>query len=76
MWNNSMNKLDNVEKIRKIDDTVLNTNMKEILADGEESYSEWWRAYFKATNIVERKNRKLHLQHVPRRYWQYLTEKQ
>ncbi|RZJ49641.1 MAG: DUF4130 domain-containing protein, partial [Chryseobacterium sp.] len=25
--------------------------------------------------IVERKNLKLHVQHVPKRYWKYLTEK-
>ncbi|WP_317126561.1 DUF4130 domain-containing protein [Chryseobacterium nematophagum] len=25
--------------------------------------------------IIERKNLKLHIQHVPRRYWKYLTEK-
>jgi hypothetical protein len=27
------------------------------------------------TNIKERKNDKLHVQHVPKRYWKYLTEK-
>ncbi|MEO6759204.1 MAG: DUF4130 domain-containing protein, partial [Saprospiraceae bacterium] len=25
--------------------------------------------------IPERRNLKLHLQHVPKRYWKYLTEK-
>jgi len=34
-----------------------------------------WKQYFKSTNIEARKNIKLHLQHVPRRYWKYLTEK-
>ncbi len=39
-------------------------------------YQKLWKAYFKATNIVARKNMKLHLQHVPKRYWKYLVEKQ
>lgn len=34
-----------------------------------------WKDYFNSTNIPARKNMKLHLQHVPRRYWKYLTEK-
>ena len=42
----------------------------------EQLFSMLWKAYFKSTNIVERKNMKLHLQHVPRRYWRYLTEKE
>lgn len=48
----------------------------DILMDEKEAlYSSLWKTYFKSTNIVERKNMKLHLQHVPRRYWRYLTEK-
>lgn len=46
-----------------------------ILEDTETSYQEAWKLYFKSTNIPERKNMKLHLQHVPRRYWKYLVEK-
>lgn len=41
----------------------------------EEMYDKLWRSYFKAVNIVERKNTKLHIQHVPRRYWKFLNEK-
>lgn len=41
----------------------------------EQQYQKLWQRYFFKTNIVERKNMKLHLQHVPRRYWKYLTEK-
>lgn len=44
--------------------------------DGREHlYATLWSDYFRSTNIAERKNKKLHLQHVPRRYWRYLTEK-
>jgi len=42
----------------------------------EELYQQLWKTYFKSTNISERKNLKLHLQHVPRRYWKYLVEKE
>jgi probable DNA metabolism protein len=38
-------------------------------------YQTLWKNYFKSTDIQERKNMKLHLQHVPKRYWKYLTEK-
>jgi probable DNA metabolism protein len=41
----------------------------------ENNYQKLWQRYFTKTNIVERKNLKLHIQHVPRRYWKYLTEK-
>ncbi|MDT0630320.1 TIGR03915 family putative DNA repair protein [Rubrivirga sp. S365] len=45
-------------------------------APEEESYQAMWKAYFRAVTIPERRNLKLHLRHVPRRYWPYLTEKQ
>jgi probable DNA metabolism protein len=43
--------------------------------DEENQYQKLWQRYFFKTNIVERKNLKLHIQHVPKRYWKYLTEK-
>lgn len=43
--------------------------------DEEKNYQTLWQRYFTKTNIVERKNLKLHVQHVPKRYWKYLTEK-
>ncbi|SHL97380.1 TIGR03915 family putative DNA repair protein [Chryseobacterium polytrichastri] len=43
--------------------------------DEENQYQTLWQRYFTKTNIVERKNLKLHIQHVPKRYWKYLTEK-
>jgi probable DNA metabolism protein len=42
----------------------------------EMCYQHLWQDYFKHTGIPERKNPKLHLRHMPRRYWRYLTEKQ
>jgi hypothetical protein len=35
-----------------------------------------WQQYFAAINIPQRNNPKLHLRQLPRRYWQYLPEKQ
>ena len=43
--------------------------------EDEALYQNLWKDYFKHVNIKERKNDKLHLQHVPKRYWKHLTEK-
>jgi probable DNA metabolism protein len=41
----------------------------------EDCYQQLWVDYFNSVNIRERKNTKLHLRHMPKRYWRYLTEK-
>lgn len=41
----------------------------------EYDYQELWNNYFQSTNIKSRINKKLHTQHVPKRYWKYLSEK-
>ena len=46
-----------------------------LLHEEEMQYQKLWQRYFFKTNIPERKNLKLHYQHVPKRYWKYLTEK-
>lgn len=57
-------------------DEKLNLNKyEEKFHEEEKKYQTLWQRYFTKTNIVERKNIKLHLQHVPKRYWKYLTEK-
>ncbi|MFP5437029.1 MAG: TIGR03915 family putative DNA repair protein [Bacteroidia bacterium] len=56
-------------------DTRAITLPKELTDDKEELAAILWKDYFKSTNIPARKNMKLHLQHVPKRYWKYLTEK-
>ena len=48
----------------------------EIFAPIELEFQQLWKDYFKSTNIKSRKNMKLHIQHVPKRYWKYLSEKQ
>lgn len=54
---------------------TLQLNDKNIFQEKEQLYQVLWKEYFKSTNIRARKNTKLHVQHVPRRYWKYLTEK-
>ena len=41
----------------------------------EIAFQELWQQYFTSTNIKSRANAKLHVQHLPKRYWKYLTEK-
>ncbi|MBC7389204.1 MAG: TIGR03915 family putative DNA repair protein [Opitutaceae bacterium] len=45
------------------------------LDEKENNYQVLWQDYFSSTNIKARKNTKLHLRHIPKRYWKYLTEK-
>ena len=47
-----------------------------LMAEDEKLYQELWKGYFKSMTIKERINLKLHRQHLPKRYWKYLTEKQ
>ncbi|WP_420574954.1 TIGR03915 family putative DNA repair protein [Kordia sp.] len=49
---------------------------EDFFADEEFEFQELWQNYFKSTNIESRKNMVLHVQHVPKRYWKYLSEKQ
>ncbi|MFD0793810.1 TIGR03915 family putative DNA repair protein [Mucilaginibacter litoreus] len=41
----------------------------------ERIYQQLWQNYFKSVNIPSRKNTKLHVRHIPKRYWKHLTEK-
>lgn len=49
--------------------------LAEICDEDEEFFQDLWRRYFSSVNIESRKNTKLHLQHMPKRYWKNLTEK-
>lgn len=42
----------------------------------EADFQQLWKDYFHHASIEARRNTKLHLRHVPRRYWKYLIEKQ
>jgi probable DNA metabolism protein len=66
-----------VEEITfELEDENLEKPAPHQLDDKEELYANLWKDYFKSTNIIARKNTKLHVKHVPKRYWKYLTEKE
>jgi probable DNA metabolism protein len=46
------------------------------LEEDEVAYQTLWKDYFNSINIKARKNLKLQRQHMPRRYWKFLPEKQ
>ena len=56
------------------DDDILPSGMDAERTDNE-TCRQLWKTYFAAVNITERRNPKLHLRHLPRRYWEYLPEK-
>lgn len=48
----------------------------DLMAEDEKLFQQLWKTYFKSISIKERVNPKLHRQHLPVRFWKYLTEKQ
>lgn len=62
------------EFIQNVDTSkpLLPANM---LDEKEELADVLWKDYYKSTNIPARKNMKLHIQYLPKRYWKYLNEK-
>ena len=70
--------LHTVETVRLDLEMGINQSSKTSLffSEKEQQFEVLWQNYFKSTNIKSRKNMKLHLQHVPKRYWKYLSEKQ
>lgn len=49
-------------------------NSGQIFAEPEMQYQKLWKEYFVSTDIESRKNTRLQLRHMPKRYWKYLTE--
>ena len=60
----------NAEQIQQL------CNAEDFHHDEERQYQKLWQRYFVKTGIPERRNMKLHIQWMPKRYWKYLTEKQ
>lgn len=59
------------------DGSSENPNGLVLAWDGRnEQVERLWKQYFKSTNIEARRNMRLHLRHLPKRYWKYLVEKQ
>lgn len=58
-------------------ENITSAETKQTIYDEQEDlYQSLWQTYFSSVNIKARKNMKLHIQHMPKRYWKYLTEKQ
>ena len=71
----------NLNEVKEIDFEFSNEfkateTSRDFFAPEEMDFQELWKNYFKSTNIKSRKNMKLHIRHVPKRYWKYLSEKQ
>ena len=49
---------------------------RDVLAEGESFFQSGWRQYLRSISIKERKNLRLQRQFMPKRFWNYLTEKQ
>jgi len=47
---------------------------EDIIAADERAFQQAWRGYHKALSIKERTNPRLQRQHMPYRFWKYLTE--
>lgn len=69
--------LNKVEQVTMQFAADLNSNeqLKTIQDEDEGLYQKLWQQYFQSVNIKARKNMKLHVQHMPRRYWRGLVEK-
>lgn len=51
------------------------SSKKDIYDVREDAFQQLWKRYFSSVNIESRKNMKLHMRHIPKRYWKHLTEK-
>lgn len=66
-----------VEMTLDNDEHLLSGKLDEkMMAEDEKIFQELWKGYFKSMTIKERINLKLQRQHMPKRFWKYLTEKQ
>ena len=68
-----------MENISEVNIDIKNNSASHLpglaMHEDEVAYQTLWKQYFKSTNIAARKNTKLHIQHLPKRYWKHLTEK-
>jgi probable DNA metabolism protein len=68
--------LHDTQFIRSILPTVNKPgNVIAAFTEDEGIYQHLWKNYFTSVNIPSRKNTKLHVRHIPKRYWKHLTEK-
>lgn len=70
--------LHTVEEVTLDDDShLLSGKLDEsLMAEDEKTFQQLWKGYFQAITIKERMNLRLQMQHMPRRFWKYITEMQ
>ena len=70
--------LETVTEVTMEDDThLLGGRLDEVMmAEDEKLFQRLWKSYFDSMAIKERINPRLQRQHMPRRFWHLLTEKQ
>ncbi|TFF39633.1 TIGR03915 family putative DNA repair protein [Mucilaginibacter psychrotolerans] len=56
-------------------DANMPGNVIAAFSEEEGIYQQLWKCYFHSVNIASRKNTRLHVRHIPKRYWKHLTEK-
>ncbi len=70
--------LENVREItigkQKVDFTSGKVN-DDVLHVSEKLFQKLWKSYYDTINIKERKNMKVHMQFLPKRFWKFLPEK-
>lgn len=65
------------EKVAEINlDQETERINNELFHEDDKLFQKLWKNYYKALTIKERINLKLQRQHMPKKYWKYLTEKQ
>lgn len=47
---------------------------QKMLSASEYEFTEWWKTFTESIAILERKNPKLQMQMLPKRYWKYMPE--
>lgn len=61
----------NTKEYKIVDSSNLNIP---IISENEKNYQELWSTFFNTIAIKERKNSKLQMQYMPKKYWQDLIE--
>ncbi|MEO8793981.1 MAG: TIGR03915 family putative DNA repair protein [Daejeonella sp.] len=64
--------------LKEVEEVTMDLKISDqdnLFEDSEALYQTLWQDYFKHINIESRKNTRLHLRHIPKRYWKHLTEK-
>ncbi|HAD80803.1 MAG TPA: hypothetical protein DCF99_17570 [Flavobacteriaceae bacterium] len=64
----------NVQQIQLNFTPKSSTTPTEWIDVNENLYQELWKSYFNSTTIEARKNSKLQIQMMPKRFWKHLTE--